>query len=74
MAKDRWIQEAVSHPGVVKNAAKRHRRSVVAEAKAESHSPNKRIAARGRLALRFQGKAKHGNLKKNASQKRVTKR
>jgi hypothetical protein len=65
----KWIQKAVSHPGAVKKAAKKHRRSVTAEAKAEAKSPNKKIAARGRLALRFQGKAKHGNLKKAPAKK-----
>ena len=65
----KWIQKAVSHPGAVKKAAKKNRRSTTAEAKAEAKSPNKKIAARGRLALRFQGKAKHGNLKKASAKK-----
>lgn len=70
----KWIQRAVRHPGAVRKAAKKHRRSVAAEAKAESHSPNKKIAARGRLALRFMGKAKHGNLKKKKTEKRAAKK
>lgn len=64
MAKEMWIQGAVRHPGAVKRAAKKHGKSVAAEAKAEAKSPNKKIASRGRLALRFQGNAKHGNLKR----------
>ena len=71
MAKEMWIQGAVRHPGAVKKAAKKHGRSTAVEAKVESHSPNKKIASRGRLALRFMGKAKHGNLKKGARGKRV---
>ena len=76
MAKDKWIQGAVSHPGAVKSAAKRHGKSTLAEAKSESHSPNKKIASRGRLALRFMGKAKRGNLKKHkkSSGKRTTRK
>jgi hypothetical protein len=69
MAKDKWIQGAVSHPGAVKNAARKHGRSVTAEARAESHSPNRKIASRGRLALRFKGKAKHSNLRRKAHRK-----
>ncbi len=64
MAKDKWIEGAVSHPGAVKKAAAKHGKSVAAEAKSESHSPNKKIAARGRLALRFTGHAKKGNIRK----------
>lgn len=64
MAKDKWIGSAVSHPGAVKAAAKRHGRSVLAEAKAEAKSPKKSVAARGRLALRFKGAAKKGNIRK----------
>jgi len=64
MAIDKWLGTAVKRPGAVKNAAKKHGRSTLAEAKAEAKSPSKKIASRGRLALRFMGKAKHGNLKK----------
>lgn len=64
MAKDRWIQGAVRHPGAVKRAARKHGRSVTEEARVESRSDNPRIASRGRLALRFKGKAKRGNIRK----------
>jgi hypothetical protein len=57
--------EVVKHPGAVKAAAARHGKSVLAEARMEAKSSNKHIAARGRLALRFKGKAKHGNIKKH---------
>ncbi len=71
MAKDKWIGEAVRHKGSLTRAARKHGKSVLSEAKAESHSPNKKIAARGRLALRFKGAAKHGNIRKKHSKKRV---
>lgn len=76
---NKWIQGtakkegAVKHPGALKRAAAQHGRSTLEEAKAESHSPNKRIASRGRLGLRFLGKAKHGNIRK-AKAKRSAKR
>ena len=56
--------QVVKHPGAVKEAAAKHGVSTAEEAKRESKSPDKHIAARGRLAMRFQGKAKHGNIKK----------
>ena len=71
MAKDNWISGSIKHPGAVKNAAKRHGKSVLAEARSEAKSPNKKIASRGRLALRFKGKAKHGNIKKPHHKKRT---
>ena len=71
MAKDKWIQGAVKHKGSLTRAAKKHGRSTSAEAKVEAKSPNKKIAARGRLGLRFLGKAKHGNIKKS-KRKRVS--
>ena len=67
----KWIQGAISHKGSLTRAAHKHSKSVPAEAKAESKSSNRKIAARGRLALRFEGKAKHGNIKKKHSRKRV---
>ena len=67
----KWIQGAVRHKGSLTRAAHKHGRSVPAEAKAEEKSPNRKIAARGRLALRFEGKAKHGNIKKKHHTKRV---
>jgi hypothetical protein len=51
--KKRWIQGAVSHPGSVKAAAKRHGVSTAQEASRESHSSNPHIRARGILAKRF---------------------
>lgn len=72
--KDRWIQGAVRHKGSLKRAAKKHGRSTLQEAKTESHSSNKKIASRGRLGLRFLGKAKHGNLKKKGSRKHTARK
>ena len=70
---NKWIGEAISHPGAVKEAAARHGKSVLEEAKSEEKSPNRKIAARGRLALRFKGAAKHGNIgKKKTRRKRVS--
>lgn len=66
---DHWIEGAISHKGAVKKAAKKHGKSVLAEAKSEAKSPNKKIAARGRLAMRFKGAAKHGNIKKHKGKK-----
>lgn len=68
---DLWIQGAVKKKGSLTRAAKKHGRSVPQEAKAETKSPNRKIAARGRLALRFEGKAKHGNIKKHHAKKRI---
>lgn len=64
MAEDKWIAGSIKHPHAVQAAAKRHGRSVLAEAKAEARSPKKSVAARGRLALRFKGAAKKGNIRK----------
>ena len=69
MADSKWIQSSVKRPGILKDAAKKHGRSTLAEAKVESKSPNRKIASRGRLALRFMGKAKHGNIKKTKHKK-----
>ena len=71
MAKDKWIQSSVKHPGAVKEAAAKHGKSVAAEAKSEEKSPNKKIAARGRLALRFKGLAGKGkNIRKPGTKKK----
>lgn len=74
MAKDKWIGSAVKHPGALKKSAKKHGRSTLAEAKVEAKSPSKKMASRGRLALRFIGKAKHGNIKKTKGKKFSRKR
>lgn len=74
MAKDKWIQGAVRRKGSLTRAAKKHGRSTSVEAKVEAKSPNKKIAARGRLGLRFLGKAKHGNIKKAGHKKFSRKR
>jgi hypothetical protein len=74
----KWIQGekgrsgAVKHPGALTEAAKRHGRSKVEEARIESHSTDPHIRGRGILGLRFMGKAKHGNIhrKKSRSQGR----
>lgn len=77
---NKWIQGtakkegAVKHPGALTAAAKQHGRSTLEEAKAEEKSPDKRIAARGRLALRFMGRAKHGNIGKTKKKSRTHKR
>lgn len=52
MAKN-WIQKAVKHPGALTEAAKRHGKSKLQEAEAESHSSNPSIRARGALGKRF---------------------
>jgi hypothetical protein len=70
---DNWIQDAVKKPGSLTRAAEKKGKSVSAEAHTEAKSPNKKIAARGRLALRFEGKAKHGNIKKASAKKEATK-
>lgn len=72
--KGKWIQGAVKHPGALKKAAKKHGKSTLQEAREESKSPNKKKAARGRLALRFIGKAKHGNLHKKGKKKHHSKK
>lgn len=64
MAKDKWIGGAVKHPGALKEAAERDGLSTKQEAEKESHSPNKKIRARGNLGKRFLGTAKRGNIKK----------
>ena len=70
MAGDKWIQDATArHKGSLTRAAKKHGRSALAEAKMEAKSGNRKIASRGRLALRFMGKAKHGNIKKTKHKK-----
>ena len=74
MAKDKWIQGAIKHEGSLTKAAKKHGKSVAAEAKVESKSPNKKIAARGRLALRFKGMAGKGKNIRKAGSKKHSKR
>ena len=58
------VSAIVKKPGAVRDAAEKHGVSTKQEAEKESHSPDKHVASRGRLALRFMGKAKHGNIKK----------
>jgi len=48
-----WIQGAVKHPGALTAAARAHGVSKLQEAEKEAKSPNKHIAARGRLGERF---------------------
>jgi len=67
--KKRWIQEAVKHKGSLTRAAEQHGKSTSEEAKEEAKSSDPKKAARGRLAMRFQGKAKHGNIKKAKGKK-----
>lgn len=68
--KDNWIEGSVTHKGAVRKAAAKHGKSVAAEAKTEAKSPNKKIAARGRLALRFKGLAGKGkNIRKRGAKK-----
>lgn len=74
MSKDNWIGGAVRHPGALKKAAKKNGRSTLAEAKVEAKSSSKKTASRGRLALRFMGKAKHGNIKKSKAKMSTRKR
>lgn len=49
----KWIQGGIRHPGALTDAAKRHGRSKLQEAEAESHSKNPHIRARGILGKRF---------------------
>lgn len=72
--KDMWIGGAVRHPGALTKAAAEHGRTTEQEAKVESKSPNKRIASRGRLALRFMGKAKHGNIRKKKHHRKAARK
>lgn len=65
--KKRWIQGAVKHPGALTERAKKYGKSVRAEAVSESHSSDPKLRGAGNLALRFQGKAKHGNIRKKKS-------
>lgn len=53
MAGKMWIQRAVKHPGALTAAAKSNGVSKLQEAEHEAASPNKKIAARGRLGERF---------------------
>lgn len=48
-----WIKGSISHPGALTAAAKKHGVSKLQEAEKEAKSPNKHIAARGRLGERF---------------------
>jgi hypothetical protein len=43
----------IKHPGSLKRAAAKYGRSTEQEAKVEEKSPDKHIAARGRLGERF---------------------
>ena len=70
----RWIQGAVENKGSLTRAAAKHGVSTKQEAAKEAKSSDKHIAARGRLAMRFQGKAKHGNIKKAKGKKHAHKR
>jgi hypothetical protein len=62
--------DIVKHPGALKAAAAKHGVSTKEEANREAKSPDKHIAARGRLAKRFMGTAKHGNIKKTKGHKK----
>lgn len=48
-----WIAGAVKHPGALTASARKHGRSKLQEAEAESHSSNPSIRARGNLGKRF---------------------
>ena len=62
--KRKWIQRAVKRSGSLTRRAQRHGKSVHSEAVAESHSSDPKLRGAGNLALRFQGKAKRGNIRK----------
>ena len=49
----KWIQSAVKHPGSLKRAAERNKRTVPQEESVEAKSSDPHIAARGRLGQRF---------------------
>lgn len=61
--KRKWIQKGIKRPGRVKAAAKKAGRSVSEEARvmARSSDPSERGA--GKLAMRFKGMSKHGNIR-----------
>ncbi len=77
---DKWIQGtgkkkgAVHHPGALTRAAEQHGLTTKEEARREAKSPNKHIAARGRLGERFLGIAKRGNIRRKRAKKTARKR
>lgn len=74
MAKGKWIQGSIRRPGRVKRAAKRDGLSTKQEAKKMAASGNKSEAAAGRLAERFLGTAKRGNIRKKGKKRTARKR
>lgn len=48
-----FLKSAIKHPGSLTTAAKKHGVSKLQEAEKEAKSPNKHIAARGRLGKRL---------------------
>jgi hypothetical protein len=68
------VGSVVKHPGAVREAAEKHGVSTKVEAEREAKSPDKHVAARGRLAKRFMGIAKHGNIKKAKGKKHHTRK
>jgi hypothetical protein len=62
MTAKHWISGAIKHPGREKRRAKQHGISVGAQMERDSHSPNKSLAAAGRLGLRLRTIA-HGRSK-----------
>jgi len=75
---NKWIggehgkKGAIRHPGRVQRAAVRDNLSVAQEAEKMAHSGNKSESAAGRLALRFKGLAKHGNIRKHHGPRKRT--
>ena len=62
--KRNWIARSIKRPGSLTRRAQRHGRSVHQEAVVESRSSDPKLRGAGNLALRFQGKAKRGNIRK----------
>lgn len=62
MATKKWISRSIKRPGRVKAAAKKAGRSVAEEARVMAHSSDPSERGAGKLAMRFKGMAKHGNI------------
>jgi hypothetical protein len=66
VAKKRWIQSAVKHPGVEKKRAQEHGISTHEQLERDSHSSDPTLRGRGNLGLRFE---KGGDLHRGKSEK-----
>jgi hypothetical protein len=55
MAKKKWIQSAIKHPGREKDRAKEHGVSTHQQMVSDSHSDNPSLRSAGKLGLRLAG-------------------